>query len=285
MAEYGAGGADKLKRIREALGRRYKDPSESDRESTTRSELLSYYGPPTDVSAPTEPPMWGEESEDTGALPEPEMLLPYPDYSLRTIQQSRKSARATKRPDLRPSQKFLRSGREDNGIFYGAAKDKQSTRVWSMQWIPTFAYEGNVVGDLIVAFARKDRGGIPLYVYLNVDKDSWEDIKNSESFGRAVGALSNYHRYESGEGDKYRELHKATHVLPDGTREPWEDWIFDSMAKWAAGRPNNESYNYLAGGAETLEDARLAGVARADARRAKAAAAAARRAEKEKGTT
>jgi hypothetical protein len=299
MADYGQPGADKLNRIREALGRRPNDPLLPSRESRTRSELLGYYGPPSDVTAPADQDMWdtpsslsggmsgggGIDDTDLTALPEPEMVLPYPDYSLRTITQSRKSVRATKRPDLPPSQRYLRSSTVDDGIFYGAAREGQSTRVWSMQWIPTFAYDDDVVGDLLVAFARRDRGGIPLYVYLGVDKASWEDIKNAESFGRAIGALSNYHRFESGEGDKYRELHRATHVLPDGSREPWVDWIFDSMAKWAAGRPNNESYEYLAGGYEKVEAARLAGVARAESRRSRAAAAAARRAEKEKGTT
>lgn len=163
------------------------------------------------------------EEEGSTSLPEPELVLPEPDYSLGYIEQSRKSPRAVKRPDLYPE-------------YYGAARATQSTRVFAMQWIPTFANEDIVMGDLIVAFARvTGLNGGKLYVYINVSFEKWAYIRDEcESFGKEINKLGHYHVFSADDQIKYESFHSKT----DGGK-PWTYWIWNDSGTFAAGRPNN----------------------------------------------
>ena len=279
-----------LNRLREALGRDYVDPLRPSKESRTRSELLRGEGPPSDVTAPEDQDMWEEDGGGDGegggslltGLPDPEDN----DY-LSWIQQSTvynndegepallaasstgeliSVVPAVKRPDLYPG-------------FYGGARRMESTRVAAMQWIPTYvdfedvdeSGESQVIGDLLVAFARPSGGGVPLYVYNGVSKGMWRRIKNeSVSFGREVNKLDVYHRYEGSDGDRYRELHPS-----------YDYWIFNDLESISAGRSKNESATYSY---ERASIRKVAGVRRADERRKRAARAAERREAKKKGS-
>lgn len=179
--------------------------------------------------------LYGEETAELLAeeleteIVEEELILPYPEY-LRNIEQSRRGAKSTPRPDLYPE-------------FYDAAGYGQSTRIWAMQWIPTAANGDLVIGDLLVVFARTTGvNGGRIFVYTDVPRGKWVDITEySSSYGKAISGLSHYHVLDDPDKLRYQTLHAKT---DEGT--PWEDWIWDKEGVWAGGRPNNESATYIA---------------------------------------
>lgn len=153
-----------------------------------------------------------EELIDRSDLPKPEYIYP--------IKQSTKASFSTKRPD-----KYVE--------FYKAAASQQSTRVYAMQWIPTYRKDGRIVGDIFVAFARPSNGKNSLFVYKEKDESEWATLKvggEDSSFGRAVKSLGSPDSYDDSLFSFYEEIH------PDH-----ETWIYDSMDWWAVIRPGNES--------------------------------------------
>ena len=170
------------------------------------------------------------EAEEAGtpSIPTPDSVFPEPDYTLDHIRQSTGSLRAVKRPDLYDD-------------FYGRARNRESTRVYGMQWIPTFANEDIVMGDLLVAFARATGiNGGSIYVYVNVSQEQWLYIRHEcESFGKEISKLSHYHVFSTDDRLKYEAIHAKT----DGGK-PWTLWIWDDSAKWSSGRQPNESANW-----------------------------------------
>lgn len=214
----GASGRERLDRIRRELGRDYVDPTLPSRESRTRSELLREEGPPSDVTAPSEPDMWDEEDK--------ERALPPPEYNGRKyIAQSTKSMRATRRPDKYPE-------------FWGSGP-KQSTRVAGMQWIPVLVSGKDAIGDLVVAFARPSAStGNRFYVYEKLTRPQWESISSSNSIGKDIKAFEGEHPYrpfEFGSDDSnYKELHARSGE--EGT--PWDDWLFELTFALRSGEGN-----------------------------------------------
>lgn len=214
MSDYGEAGAERLSQMRSALGRRYRDPSVPGREERTRSDILRETGTiPSDVTAPADQDMW-EEEEDQGASESIEIPLPPPEYvnNIRFIPQSGKSSRRVARPDKYPE-------------FYGAAPGA-STRVAGMQWIPTSAVSGSVVGDVVCAFARPSKSNPkPFYVYENITDDQWASIQSTDSYGRHIRTLASYHVLTDLDKENYKRLH-----IKSNNGDPWEDWIFEKTA-------------------------------------------------------
>lgn len=202
-------------------------------------------------------PVDGPPPEDTGG---PSLPPPSEIYELG---QSKKSDKPTPRPDLHPE-------------FYGDGSSR-STRVQAMQWIPTtvvdsgpaidpdsdeyqkamlYGYDAtnnaSLYGDILVAFARPSKNQEPqaLYVFKGNPESNWNMLRSSDSVGRAIRLLQGGLPYLDSDGERYKDLHKAT-IDPE-TDSPWALWIFDQV--WSL-RANNATATY------TKEEARKAAVA------------------------
>lgn len=164
-------------------------------------------------------------TEKPTPLPPPEYVLSYQNW----VNQSTKGKKSV-RPDLYESN-------------YGSGS-KQSTRVFGMQWIPTFISGELVIGDMVVAFARAPLSGGKFYVYEDISSFLWSQYRDAEdvSLGRFVGSLGNYHILTDGDESKYKKLHKNT---KGGL--PWDDWIFDAAGFYLSGRyPNSTELGEVA---------------------------------------
>lgn len=213
--------ADRLSQLRKEMGLSYREPGSPGIESRTRSELLRYNEPVIDVSAPKDQDMWDEGGEEEAApsLPPPEYVNSDSEIVLQAT-----PGKPSARPDLY----------SDN---YGQGS-MRSTRVYAMQWIPTAADGGHVIGDVVVAFARTSRGGPnKFYVYPDVHILTWEKYRDNTgiSLGSFVGGLSDYYILTPSQEIKYRELHSTS---KDGL--PWDNWIFEK-AGLLSGRPFNST--------------------------------------------
>lgn len=202
-----------------------------------------------------------EEVAESIAATVPLLVLPPPEYvnGLKFIAQSSASLRPVKRPDLYPE-------------FYEKAPT-ESTRVAGMQWIPTLisgsgpindssdsdvisgtisqAVSGSVLGDLVVAFARR-KTSTEFYVYETVDDTSWKSIQATKSYGKTINSLTSnnpYHKFSSSDEDRYKKLHMTSN---EGA--PWTDWIFEITSFGREG-----ALNYSSGWTETGEFKKKAG--------------------------
>lgn len=171
---------------------------------------------------PEEPP--SKDSTEDEKLPPPEYKGP--------VLQSTKGTRATTRPD-----KYSE---------YWGDGSQRSTRVAAAQWIPLRYKEGELYGDILVAFARPS-GAVKssLVVYRGKSIVEWIGFRDNESLGVAVKELEPVSTVTDDDIETYKDLHTVT---PDG------GWIFEKS--WAAVRPGNSRRVEGVSDVETLKKAK-----------------------------
>lgn len=199
-----------------ALGKSLGEILESTPEIGERTESVLYGG---EVTATPEQVKESLTYVTAGpSLPPVETIYP--------IKQSTGSKRGVKRPDK-------------NREFYSRAVVKQSTRVWGLQWIPTYLSDaetdtGNIFGDIVAAFARpSNTQPTSVYIYPDQEQKTWETLKYGSSFGKGINALNGGRPYTKADGSKHSGLH------------PSESGLFANMlGELNSGRPGNESKTY-----------------------------------------